>query len=132
MNTELTMLTYAVALLILLVFIQANAGVLAHGSKTMAGSRDDMPPLKTFPARAKRTVDNHVEGLAMFAPLALIAASAHVTNQWTVLGAELFFYSRLAHAALYLAGVPWIRPVAWLIGFIGTVMLLLALLGIVK
>jgi uncharacterized MAPEG superfamily protein len=40
----------------------------------------------------------------MFAPLALIAALVHVSNSWTVLAAQLFFYSRVAHAVVYIAG----------------------------
>ena len=46
-----------------------------------------------------------------------------------MLGAELFFWSRVAHAVLYLAGVPWIRPVAWGVGMVGTIMVLAAVLG---
>jgi uncharacterized MAPEG superfamily protein len=44
-----------------------------------------------------------------------------------VLAAQLFFYARLAHAALYLTGVPWIRPLAWGVGIVGTVMVFVAL-----
>ena len=96
----------------------------------MAGPRDDLPPPKPFQARTKRVVDNHREGLTMFAPLILAAALAHVANSWTALGAELFFYSRLAHAVLYLAGVPMVRPLAWAVGLVGTLMVLAALLGL--
>lgn len=78
-----------------------------------------------------RVVDNHREGLTMFAPLVLIAAVAQISNQWTVLGAQLFFYSRLAHAVLYIAGVPLVRPLAWTVGLIGTFMVLLAVLGVI-
>ena len=131
MSVELSMLVYATALLIVLVLIQANAGVMAQGLTTMAGPRDNLPPPKPFQARASRCVDNHREGLTMFAPLVLVSALAHVTNTWTVLGAELFFWSRLAHAALYLAGVPMIRPLAWFVGLVGTVMMLLAVLHVI-
>ena len=41
-----------------------------------------------------------------------------------MLGAQLFFYSRIAHAVIYLAGWPWIRPLAWAIGLVGTLMIL--------
>src|SRR5271156_383963 len=98
MSVELSMLVYATALLILLVLVQATAGVQAQGLQPMAGPRDDLPPPKPFQARTKRLVDNHREGLIMFAPLVLAAALSHVSNGWTVLGAELFFYSRVVHA----------------------------------
>src|SRR6476619_3077703 len=110
MTIELTMLAYSVALLFLLILVQGLSGVLAQGLPEMAGSRDNLPDPKPFQARTKRIVDNHREGLALFAPLVLIAAVAHISNPSTVLGAQLFFYARVVHALLYLVGVPWIRP----------------------
>jgi uncharacterized MAPEG superfamily protein len=67
----------------------------------------------------------------MFAPLVLVAALTQITNQWTVLGAQLFFYSRVVHAVLYIAGVPIVRPLAWAVGVVGTVMVLLAVLRVI-
>jgi uncharacterized MAPEG superfamily protein len=131
MTTELTMLAYAVALLIVLVLFQATIGIQAKGAAPMAGSRDDVGPATGFHARMLRVVDNHREGITMFAPLVLIAAAANIHNSWTVLGAQLFFYSRVLHAILYVAGVPMIRPLVWTVGLVGTVMVLLAVLGII-
>ena len=124
MSVELSMLIYSVGLLFGLIVIQAAAGVLAQGLPAMAGARDNLPAPKPFQARTKRLVDNYREGLAMFAPLVVIAALTQVSNHWTVLGAQLFFYARVVHAVLYLAGVPWIRPVAWAVGIVGTGMVL--------
>jgi uncharacterized MAPEG superfamily protein len=131
MTTELTMLAYAVALLIVLVLFQATIGIQAKGAAPMAGNRDDVGPATGFHARMLRVVDNHREGITMFAPLVLIAAAANIHNSWTVLGAQLFFYSRVLHAILYVAGVPMIRPLVWTVGLVGTVMVLLAVLGII-
>lgn len=131
MSVEVTMLVYATALLIVLVLIQALAGIRANGLAVQAGSRDDLPPVKTFHGRASRTVDNHREGLLMFAPLVLAGALMDVSSGTTVLGAQLFFYSRVAHAVLYLAGLPWLRAGAWGVGMAGIVMVLLGVLGLV-
>ena len=129
MTIELTMLAYAVALLIALVFVQAAVGVRAKGAMPMAGHRDDVGPATGFHARMLRVVDNHREGITMFAPLVLIAAAANIHNHWTVLGSQLFFYSRLVHAVLYVLGVPLVRPLAWALGLAGTIIVLLAILG---
>jgi uncharacterized MAPEG superfamily protein len=129
MTIELTMLVYAAALLLVLIVVQATSGILAQGVPAMAGNRDDLPPPKPFQARTRRLVDNHREGLTLFAPLILAAAVAHVSNGSTVLGAQLFFYARLAHAILYLLGVPWVRALAWAAGMVGTIMVLVAVLG---
>jgi uncharacterized MAPEG superfamily protein len=132
MSTELTMLAYATALLVALVLFQAVAGVRSKGAIPLANNRDDVGPATGFHARMLRVVDNHREGLTMFAPLVLIGAVANISNSWTVLGAELFFYSRLVHAVLYVTGIPLVRPLAWAVGFAGTVIVLLALLGVLS
>ena len=129
MTIELSMLIYSVALLVLLILIQASTGVLAQGLGPLAGSRDALGEPTVLQARTKRIVDNHREGLLIFAPLVVVAAIAGISTDMTVLGAQLFFYSRVIHAILYLSGVPWIRPAAWAVGIIGCVMIFIALLG---
>ena len=129
MSVELTMLAYAVTLLIALVLIQAIAGILANGLATQAGNRDTLPPPKTFHGRASRTVANHIEGLVMFAPLVLLAAIISVSTPTTVLGAQIFAYARLAHAVIYLLGLPWLRAVAWAAGMVGIGMMLAGVMG---
>jgi uncharacterized MAPEG superfamily protein len=131
MTTELTMLVYAAGLLLVLILIQASVGVMAMGLKTAAGPRDETPPPTPFQGRTRRVVDNHREGLTLFAPIVLAAAVAGVSNEWTVLGAQLFFYSRVAHAVIYLAGLPMVRPLAYFIGLGGTIMVLLAAIGVI-
>ena len=128
MPIELLMLALSVALLFVLIFIQGAAGVQAQGIDVMAGHRDDMKAPSAWQARTKRCVDNHREGLTLFAPLVLIAAHLGVSNDLTVWGAQLFFYARVAHAVIYLAGWPKVRPLAWAVGIIGTIMVLAAVL----
>lgn len=132
MSVELTMLAYAVALLLVLILIQGAAGARAQGGMVMAGSRDNLKPPSVWEARTKRVVDNHREGLILFAPLVLIAAVQNISTPMTVLGAQLFFYSRVVHALLYLFGVPFVRPLAWLVGIAGTILIFLTLFGIVR
>lgn len=128
MTIELQMLVYATVLLLILVMIQSTAGVQAQGLAAMIGPRDNLPPPKLFQARMKRVVDNHREGLTIFAPLVLAAALGHVSNHSTVLGSELFFGSRVVHALLYIAAVPAIRPLAFFIGVVGIVMIIVPLI----
>ena len=127
MTIELTMLVYSVTLLVLVIVVQSVAGIIAQGLPAMAGSRDNLGEPSQFQSRSKRVAENHKEGLLLFAPLVLVAAAAGISTEWTVLGAQLFFYSRIAHAVIYLAGWPWIRPLAWAIGMAGTLMILVAL-----
>lgn len=130
MPIELRLLVYSTALLLVLVVIQAVAGVRSKGLQVMADSRDGLSPPEGFHARALRVVDNHREGLTIFAPLILVAFAIDGFSPTTALGAKLFFYSRVAHAAIYLLGLPKIRPLAWAVGLVGTLMVLAAVLGL--
>ena len=49
----------------------------------------------------------------------LVARAANVSNAMTVLGAQLFFWGRVAHAVLYIAGIPWARTAAWGVSVVG-------------
>jgi uncharacterized MAPEG superfamily protein len=130
MTPELTYLAYTIALFFVVVMVQATAGIRQHGGVTLANNRDNLAPANTYSARTKRLTDNFRENLWFFVPLVLIAAIADVSNQWTVLGVQIFFFSRLAHAVWYIAGWPLIRPLFWLAGVIACVLIFLALFGI--
>jgi uncharacterized MAPEG superfamily protein len=129
MSVEIKMLVWSAALLLVLVFLQATSAIMQNGAIKMAGPRDDLPPPGKIQARMKRVVDNHREGLALFAPLVLAAALAGVSSGLTVLGAQLFFYSRIVHAALYISGAPLVRPLAWGVGVAGLILILIELIG---
>jgi len=129
MGVELTMLAYSAALLFGLVVLQAIVGIRSQGLIPLANSRDDLPPPTVFQARVKRVVDNHREGLTIMAPLILIAAVTQSTDATTALGAQMFFYARVAHAVLYLTGAPLVRPLAWGVGVAGTVLVFAVLMG---
>jgi uncharacterized MAPEG superfamily protein len=131
MTAELTYLAYTIALFFLIVLAQATTGILNNGPIPMANNRDNLKAPTTLQARAKRLTDNFRENLWFFTPLVLIAAVSNTSNQWTVLGAEVFFWARLAHAVWYLAGWPIVRPLFWLAGVIGCAMIFLALFGII-
>jgi uncharacterized MAPEG superfamily protein len=131
MSVELRLLAYSVALLFVLIMVQASAATRAQGAKVMAGNRDDLPPPKPFQGRAMRALQNHIEAMALFAPLVLIAAVQDLSTDMTVLGARLFFYGRVAHAVTYLIGMPYLRTAVWLVSVVGIGLIFLSLFGIV-
>ena len=129
MTTDLRFLVYSAVLLAVLILFQAGAAMRVYGLPALAGNRDDLPPPPPYVARAKRVVSNHIEGLVVFATILLAAAVAHISNRWTVLGSELYFWGRVAHAGLYLAGVPFVRTLAFGVAVAGMVLVLGAALG---
>lgn len=130
MSVELTMLAYSVALLLALIVVQAVSAIQTQGGKTLAGNRDNLKPPSAFEGRTRRTLYNHIEAMAMFAPLVLIAAVSGKSNSMTVLGAQLFFYARVLYSASYLIGVPYLRSLIWMVGVAGIVIIFLALFGL--
>ena len=123
MTTELTLLILSVGLLMLTLLIQASAGILSNGLMAQAGSRDELPEKRVFHARVTRLRDNMIENLLMFAPVVLVAQAMGVSNDMTILGAQLFFFSRLAHAIIYLAAVPLVRPIAFAVAWAGIILI---------
>lgn len=130
MTIELTYLAYTIAVFFVVVLAQATTGIANNGGAAMANARDNLKPPTVIQARMKRLTDNFRENLWFFVPLILIAAISNISNQWTVLGAQLFFWSRLAHAIWYAFGWPIVRPLFWLAGVIACVLIFLALFGI--
>ncbi|TNE36833.1 MAG: MAPEG family protein [Alphaproteobacteria bacterium] len=128
MTVELSMLLYSVALTFVLILIPATMQILNNGGAAQAGNRDNLPEPTVMVKRAQRLAANMKENLLMFGALVLLANASGVSTEMTVLGAQLFFYCRIVHAIIYLGGWPWIRPLFWLGGVVGMVMIFLALL----
>ena len=71
-----------------------------------------------------------LESLILFAILVLTAKAAGISNAMTVLGAQLFFWSRVAYAVIYIAGIPWARTAAWAVSVIGLLLIFLQLVQV--
>ncbi len=74
---------------------------------------------------------NAVDNLAVFAPLVLILNTLDISTRTTVIACAVYFWSRLAHAIVYAAGLPVVRTIAFTISFIAQVVLALAIFRIV-
>ena len=59
---------------------------------------------------ASRAHHNMLESLVLFAAL---------------LGAQIFFWARLAYAVAYIAGIPWVRTGVWFVSVIGLAIIFL-------
>ena len=127
MTPELVYLVWSVALTFVLVLISVNGATLQVGLETLAGNREGLPEMTGWAGRAARAHRNMLENLILFAVLVLVARAVNVSNAMTVLGAQLFFWGRVAHAALYIAGIPWARTAAWGVSVIGLLLIFVQL-----
>ncbi len=128
MTTELAFLAWSAALTSILWIPYILSRISVWGITDTVGYPEDPPALPKWAQRAQRAHANAVENLAPFAAVVLIA---HVTGQSTALtvtGAALFFYARLIHAIVHILGIPWIRTLAFVAGWVGIILVFLALI----
>jgi uncharacterized MAPEG superfamily protein len=98
-----------------------GARILTRGlGRALANPDPSFPPDPAWAERARRAHANAVENLAVFAPLVLIAALIGVSTPATILASKVYLGARLAHYAVYAAGIPMVRTLAYAVGFVAT------------
>ncbi|HYN12489.1 MAG TPA: MAPEG family protein [Burkholderiales bacterium] len=128
MKAELSLLLWSVALAFAQMLVAVSGATAQVGLPMLAGNRENQPPLAGWARRAQRAHQNMLENLLLFAALILIAVVSQKTNSMTLLGAQLFFWARLAYAVIYVAGIPWLRTAAWFVSVIGLALIFFQLL----
>ncbi|MEO0376824.1 MAG: MAPEG family protein [Cyanobacteria bacterium P01_A01_bin.17] len=120
MTIELWSLLSVIAILWIAILVQQIHLDKTGGAKYARSNREqghDFPGATALSGRLTRNIRNHVEGLALFAPLVLMAAIANISNTWTQSAAIAFAVTRGLHFFFYAAGITPFRSFAWGIGF---------------
>ncbi len=128
MAIELQLLVWSVGLAVLQVVVAVIGAALWLDLDTLVGNRDYVPKVPGWAGRAERAAGNMIQNLVLFAPLVLVAHVTGRTNATTALGAEIFFFARLAYAFVYAIGIPYLRTLVWLVAVIGLVLIFTQLL----
>ena len=119
MRPELGLLVWTVLLTFVQMLVAVMGATLQVGLPTLAGNREGFGPCTGWAGRAARAHHNMLENLVLFAALVLVAVLTSRTNGTTLLGAQIFFWARLAYALVYLAGIPWLRTAVWSVSVVG-------------
>lgn len=99
------------------------------GVASYLASRDGDPDPNAMHGRAKRATRNALENLAPFLALGVLALVVPDTDMdMATLGAQLYVFGRAAFLPIYIFAVPVLRSVAFTTGFVGMVMMALALI----
>ena len=93
----------------------------------MANPIPGAPPQSAWAERQMRAHANAVENLVIFASLVLTAHALGIANAVTASAVVLYFWSRLAHYVVYSFGIPVLRTLSFVGGFVAQVMLVLAI-----
>jgi len=123
MNTEIQILAAMGGFLLLLTLIQGTRNVLVLGLPTAAGNQHDISPWTGANDRLNRAIRNLIEAITIFAPIAIAVHTLGLSNESSVLGAQIFLVARIIHTVVFVIGIPWVRTTAWTVGVIGIVML---------
>ena len=128
MGTELQMLAWAIALGLFHLMLDAGLKTSQRGLAWNASARDGEPkPLEGVAGRVNRGFGNFLETFPMFAAAVLAVALLGRADAQTALGAQLYFWARLAYIPAYASGIPYVRSLIWAVSLVGILMVLIAL-----
>ena len=130
MKVELFWLLWAVALAFAQMLVAVGGAAVQVGLPTLVGNREGLASCTGWAGRASRAHHNMLESLVLFAALILVAVAAEKTNPTTAFAAQLFFWTRLAYAVIYVAGIPWLRTAVWLASAWALILIFWALLQV--
>ena len=129
MTTDLKYLVYTAILTSALWIPYIVCQVMTNGLMTPANYIDPTPrPLPFWGKRADRTYVNAVETFAPFAALVIVIHLAGKADAMTAFWAMWFFWLRLAHAIVYLLGIPYLRTLIFTLSYVGVVGLFVELI----
>lgn len=125
MDTELQMLAWAIVLGLVHLMLDAGMKTSERGLAWNASARDgEAKPLGPVAGRVNRSWSNFLETFPMFAAAVLAVVVAERTGDRTALGAQLYFWARLAYIPAYAAGIPYVRSLIWGVSLAGIVLVL--------
>lgn len=130
LTTDLRILVYTglLSLLIPMVYLVGRV-ITPGGTKWGVGNRDGEMRFPGWTERATRAHANLVENLAPFAILVLVAHLSGQANDLTALGARIFFWARVAHAAVYIAGVTGLRTLIFVVSVAAEILIAIQILS---
>jgi len=94
-----------------------------RGLVDTVGYPDSPKPQSLWAKRMMAAHTNAVENLVIFAALVLAANAAGVSNSTTVLACATYFWARVGHFIAYTFAWPWVRTLAFVVGFAAQIVL---------
>ena len=101
--------------------VRGLAGAMANPS------RNDKPQ-SDWANRLMFAHDNAVENLIIFAPLVLILSQLDYSTKWTALACAVYFWARVIHYFGAISGLPFVRTLAFAVGWIATLVIFWAII----
>jgi uncharacterized MAPEG superfamily protein len=129
MKTELYYLALVAALTSILWIPYILDRVAKWGLLPAVGYPANPPAQSPWAERLKRAHANAVENLAVFATLVLVANAMGITGGALATASMVYFWARVVHVLAYTFAVPWVRTLAFTVGFLAQAAVALQILG---
>jgi uncharacterized MAPEG superfamily protein len=130
MSSELYWLTLTVILTGLMWVPYILDRIMVRGLMgAMANPAPGDKPQSPWAQRLMNAHKNAVENLVIFAALVLTLDALSHSTAVTMLACAVYFWARLAHVIVYTLGIPVLRTLAFAVGFLAQVALMLAVFG---
>ena len=117
MKTELLYLVLVTALTGLIWIPYILDRIAVWGLTDTVGYPENPKPQSPWARRMIKAHSNAVENLVVFAALVLVAQDLNISNGVTVGACIVYFWARVVHLAAYTFAIPWVRTLAFTVGF---------------
>jgi uncharacterized MAPEG superfamily protein len=117
MKTELFYLALVTALTGVLWIPYILDRLMVRGLADAVGYPENPKPQSPWAQRLMKAHTNAVENLVVFAPLVLLAQGLGVASAAIATAAAVYFWARVVHALAYTFAIPWVRTLAFAVGF---------------
>jgi uncharacterized MAPEG superfamily protein len=117
MKAELMYLVWITTLTALIWVPYILDRIATWGLADTVGYPANPKPQSPWATRMKAAHENAVENLVVFAALVLAAQALGVSNSATATACMVYFWARVVHLLAYTFAVPWVRTLAFAVGF---------------
>jgi len=126
MAVELKVLGIAGLLQFLQFVLMAVPVNLQLGTAYTGGNRDEEKRPQGVAGRLKRALDNHFEGLILFTIAVVVVVLGDASSPVTRTAAWCYLAARVLYVPAYASGVFLVRSLIWTVGFLATLVMLVA------
>ena len=117
MKSELMYLVWVTTLTALIWIPYIVDRIAVWGLMQAVGYPENPKPQSAWAKRMMAAHANAVENLVVFAALVLAAHATGIGNAATAMACLVYFWARLVHLFAYTFRIPWVRTLAFAVGF---------------
>ena len=129
MKTELLYLALVTAFTGLMWIPYVLDRIAVSGLMEAVGYPANPKPQSPWAQRLKRAHANADENLVVFAALVLTAQALGIASVVIGSAAVVYFWARVGHAAAFAFAIPWVRTLAFTVGFLAQAVVAWQILG---